>query len=509
MDTMKESAKVLGKQGLGLLWLSWVGACSPVDLSDRGTDATSADMTADSGGPATGVTTKEQTRVRPNTPATTSTEARSSAQTSEGETFAMDAASPAPTMTTAAESVSVEAPTFAETTTGDVPPPIDAFCLDNQPDSLPAGLVGFAKLDGYGVGQTMGGLGGRLVFVNREAELREHLSSSEPMVVVLCGDVSLTERLRISSNKSLLGIGPSSVLRGGIDVISTEDSRVGNVIIANLTVDASPIDLLTDTNARAGIRIQGAHHVWLDHLEVYDAPWGLVDVIWGADLVTLSWNKFYFTDAAPDAEHRFGVRVGDHETDPNSAQNEGRLRTTLHHNWFGPLIRQRAPRVAYGLVHVLNNYYTSRPVEGDTIQSTLWATSNSRVLLESNYFEYTVNPHEVRDDTAHLLATGNVYYGTSGLQQSTSEAFNPTYTYTRDSTVWLPALVPWGAGPHLELSPRPSWSDAGVSPPTDAGVADPPDASADPNLTDGGATEGNATEGNAVDASVEEVPDAN
>jgi pectate lyase len=494
MDTMKESASVIGKCWFGLMALSsWV-ACSPVDLSDRGTDATSGDTTVLSGETATTVTTEEQTRVRPSIPPSSPTEVDSTVGAAEGGTRATDAATAALTLTSSEGTVTREPTSGIEAGTEDVPPPIDAFCIDNQPDALPPGLVGFAKLDGYGVGQTMGGLGGRLVFVNREAELREHVASAEPMVVVLCGEVSLSKRLRISSNKSLLGIGPSSILRGGIDVVGTEDSVVGNVIIANLTIDGSTIEPLTDTNARAGIRIQGAHHVWLDHLEVYDAPWGLVDVIWGSDLVTLSWNKFYFTDAAPDAEHRFGVRVGDHETDPNPSQNEGRLRTTLHHNWFGPLIRQRAPRVAYGLVHVLNNYFTSQPVEGDTIQSTLWATSYARVLLESNYFEYTVNPHEVRDDTANLLAAHNVYYGTSGLQQSTSEAFTPTYTYTRDSTVWLPALVPWGAGPHLELSPPPAWSDAGVKPASDAGVVDLVDASAD---------------GSPADASLDDVPDAN
>lgn len=484
---------MIGKRWVGLMGLSsWV-ACSPVDLSDRGTDATSDDATVGSGETTTIITTEEQTRARPSTPPSSSAKGDSADGASAGETSAPDAATSPPDVTSAERTFTREPTTNVEAGTEDVPPPIDPFCLDNQPDALPAGLLGFAKLDGYGVGPTMGGLGGRLVFVNREAELREHLGSAEPMVVILCGEVSLSERLRISSNKSLLGIGPSSILRGGIDVLGSDDNVVGNVIISNLTIDGATIEPLTETNARAGIRIQGAHHVWLDHLELFDAPWGLVDVIWGSDLVTLSWNKFYFTDAAPDAEHRFGVRIGDHETDPNPSQNEGRLRTTLHHNWFGPLIRQRAPRVAYGLVHVLNNYYTSQPVAGDTIQSTLWATSSARVFLESNYFEYTVNPHEVRDDTANLLAAHNVYYGTSGLQQSTSEAFNPTYTYTRDSTVWLPALVPWGAGPHLELSPPPAWSDAGVEPPRDAGVVDLVDASADAAATD---------------ASLDEAPDA-
>ncbi|MEZ7126631.1 hypothetical protein ACBR40_14995 [Nonomuraea sp. AD125B] len=58
---------------------------------------------------------------------------------------------------------------------------------------------------------------------------------------------------------------------------------------------------------------------------------GLLDVVRGSDLVTVSWSVFSEHDA-------------------------GQLRVTLHHNLLSGL-NQRAPRVRHGKVHVYNNAY--------------------------------------------------------------------------------------------------------------------------------------------------------
>ncbi len=463
-----------------LMLMTPLCGCSPVDLNDRGTDGTTDGTGSDSSTSSfsTSRTRPSSQTTRPPVPspiATTSpTDTSDSGATmSSGPQSTSDDASPSAETT----------PTSGEEATTEGPPPIDQNCLDNQPDPLPSGRMGFAQVAGYGVEQTLGGLGGRLVFANRQTELQQYLSSPEPMVVVVCGEISLTGRLTISSNKSLLGIGPSSILRGGIDVRDSEGADVSNVIIANLIVDASTVDVTSEGNTRSGIRIERAHHVWLDHLEVYDAWNGLVDVVWGSDLVTLSWNKFYFTDAAPDAERRFGVRIGDHDSDPDQSQNVGKLRVTLHHNWFSELIRQRSPRIAYdALVHLLNNYYSVESTDQNPEDhTTIWGTSNSQILLESNYFWRTTNPHDLRDATAQLVSTGNVYFETSGHRETNGAVFTPPYQYTKDSTVWLPSLVPWGAGPHLTFEPKPAWSDAGAPPPVPSHDASAPvgDASAD------------------------------
>ncbi len=489
MEGLMDRAQVGRRFVARLLLVTPLCACSPVDLNDRGTDQTSDGAGSDSG---TGPFTTSQTRPfaptnRPSVPSMLAT--TSPPETSDsGETVSSNPQSTPDDATSSAELTSNSAPTTSaeDATTEGPPPPIDQNCLDNQPDPLPSGRMGFAQVAGNGVEQTLGGLGGRLVFANRQTELQQYLSLPEPMVVVVCGEISLTGRLTISSNKSLLGIGPSSILRGGIDVRDFEGADVSNVIIANLILDASTVDVTIEGNTTSGIRIERAHHVWLDHLEVYDAWNGLVDVVWGSDLVTLSWNKFYFSDAAPDAERRFGVRIGDHDSDPDQSQNVGKLRVTLHHNWFSELIRQRSPRVAYdALVHLLNNYYSGESTDQNPEDhTTIWGTSNAQILLESNYFWRTTNPHDLRDDTARLVSRGNVYYETNGYRETNGTVFEPPYPYTKDSTVWLPSLVPWGAGPHLTFEPKPPWSDAGAPQPDPSHDASVPegDASADSGL---------------------------
>jgi hypothetical protein len=51
------------------------------------------------------------------------------------------------------------------------------------------------------------------------------------------------------------------------------------------------------------------------------------------------------------------------------------------------------------------------------------------------------------DADGQLEALGNVYDGTSGLQQTTATSFTPPYAYTLDPAIEVPQLVRQGAGP--------------------------------------------------------------
>ena len=73
---------------------------------------------------------------------------------------------------------------------------------------------------------------------------------------------------------------------------------------------------------------------------------GLLDITRQSDFVTVSWN--HFRDHAKTSL----VGGGDRAT-----ADEGRLRVTYHHNhWDG--VKERAPRVRYGRVHLYNNLHT-------------------------------------------------------------------------------------------------------------------------------------------------------
>lgn len=459
--------------------LTHLWGCSPVDLiSDPGTSSDVQDAAASSASePTKGTEPAADTSVRLPTvtpPAPTSSgpehDAGTSA-TSEPESESVVSSE----RTTWAVSTDTEVPVVSSTevtsTSEEPDPPIDPACLATSVDPMPPGLAGFAKVDGYDVAQTVGGLGSEVVYVGSERALRRELQSEEPRVVIVCGEIVLNSRLAITSNKTLIGLGPTSILRGGIDIRGVDGSYVSNVIVANLTLDPSTVTYGDGPGSLTGVWLEFAHHVWLDHLEIFDAPQGLVDIVSGSDFVTLSWNKFYFTEPALSNERRFGIRVGDVNDASVLERDGGKLRVTLHHNWFGDRIRQRIPRVAYGQAHIVNNYYS---VTGN--DTTIWGLSeHAQVLVEGNYFERTHRPHDIppnsevtNDELAQVAASGNVYYGTTGARKTQGAAFVPPYDLTRDSVVWLPSLIPWGAGPHSSFDPKPPWSDAGVVAP-DAG----------------------------------------
>jgi pectate lyase len=76
---------------------------------------------------------------------------------------------------------------------------------------------------------------------------------------------------------------------------------------------------------------------------------GLLDITRESDLVTVSWSRFL-----PPRQDQLVGSSDRHTSD------EGRLRVTFHHNhWDG--VKERAPRVRWGQVHVLRNLYRVPP----------------------------------------------------------------------------------------------------------------------------------------------------
>lgn len=318
----------------------------------------------------------------------------------------------------------------------------DAGAADEFEGLQLPGLIGWASHAGLGTATTIGGAAGEVVTATTAAELIDFASRTEPLVIRICGVIAAPE-LVVTSHKTLLGVGTGNV--GGIDGgirIGADGQNVRNVVLKNLHVNAG-----TSAVAGTGIRIDNAHHVWIDHCDLsnsFDTGAG-IEVVRGADLVTVSWTKFHFTESTPDPEHRFGCRIGDHDNpDESAVMDPGHLNVTLHHNWFADNVRQRAPRVRFGDVHVFNNYYSVGTLLNDY---SIWASTGSHVLIENNYFKGVVNPHEIQSAEGQILAIGNLYDGATGLIQSTGTAFTPPYAYTLDPALGIPALVTESVGP--------------------------------------------------------------
>lgn len=192
--------------------------------------------------------------------------------------------------------------------------------------------------------------------------------------------------VRIGSNTTIVGAGGGARLTG----INLTVQDAENVIIRNLDVqDAydcfpgwSGEDWKTEFD---NITVSGSRHVWVDHVTLGDGDrpdsaepkyfgkvWlhhdGLLDVVNGSDLVTVSWSKF--------ADHDKSLLWGNSDS---ATGDRGKLRVTLHHNEFRGLI-QRVPRVRYGRVHVYNNSYVWSPQSlyawGAGKESAIYAQNN-------------------------------------------------------------------------------------------------------------------------------------
>ncbi|MFI6108620.1 polysaccharide lyase family 1 protein [Streptomyces sp. NPDC051310] len=202
----------------------------------------------------------------------------------------------------------------------------------------------------------------------------------------------------VPAHTTVVGAGPHAGITGG----SLQIQNAGNVIVRNLTLE-SPLDCFPQWDPTDGATgawnseydamvVHGSTHVWIDHNtftdgrhpdsslprhfgEIYQQHDGELDVVRGADHVTVSWNVF--------ADHDKTLMIGN--SDSAAATDAGRLRVTLHHNLFTGVV-ERAPRVRFGQVDAYNNHYVvkkDRPYAysfGIGHESRLYAEKNAFTL---------------------------------------------------------------------------------------------------------------------------------
>lgn len=201
--------------------------------------------------------------------------------------------------------------------------------------------------------------------------------------------------LAVGSNTTIVGLGSGAVLKGA----SLQVKNADNVIVRNLELrdayDCFPVwqpnsgGLGDWKTAYDNIWLNGATHVWVDHVTASDKGHadaheptyfarnylrhdGLLDITNGSDLVTVSWSRF--------ADHDKAMLIGSGDA---ATGDRGKLRVTLHHNEFRS-VTQRAPRVRFGQVHVYNNRYLID--HGDDYRYSLGVSTESAVYAEDNAF---------------------------------------------------------------------------------------------------------------------------
>jgi len=203
-------------------------------------------------------------------------------------------------------------------------------------------------------------------------------------------------KVKVTSNTTIIGNGNDSK----IEELVIQISNANNVILKDLSIQA-PNDLFPQWTINDGwsckydaVVIQGSKNVWIDNcllddgektvesapvifgqnVELHD---GLIDIINGSDLITLSNNRF--------ANHRKTILIGNSDS---RISDSNLLSVTMYNNVFINCW-QRMPRVRFGKVHIFNNLYyidnyDSYPVRYNGDGSIMLTHINIGIGLESN-----------------------------------------------------------------------------------------------------------------------------
>lgn len=227
---------------------------------------------------------------------------------------------------------------------------------------------------------THGGAGGAVWTVWDSWALRDAVTGDAPRIIYVRGRIDLTQLfvgspgvvVDVGSWKTIIGGDANAmIVNGGLRVRRAQHVIIQNIKFHN-AISYAPGE---QPNGSGGIvsQVAGeytevdavlceeAEYVWIDHNEFADDPWianniandrmrhdGLVDIKRASNWVTVSHNIF--------RNHNKVMLIG--HNDNNAAQDVGKLKTSIVANWFQGTT-QRNPRVRYGEVHVVNNFYSN------------------------------------------------------------------------------------------------------------------------------------------------------
>ena len=292
---------------------------------------------------------------------------------------------------------------------------------------LPEGTTMEADIMGYATVQddagtpylVTGGVPGDTVHASSVADLQTSLGDPQPRIVLFTGELTGTDVISITSDKTLLGIGTAH-LRG----IELSINQARNIIIRNITIShVTPQD---------AIEINGASkNILIDHCEFYsdrdhgtDYYDGLLDIKNESSFITVSWSSFH------DHYKVCLISSGDEQVADTVT------RVTFHHNYFYNC-ESRLPSIRFGRAHIFNNYYRDS-------HTAINARMGACVRVERNYFDSVGTA--VMSDFSTLPGSAEIldnHFGTSGVTITQSCALEVPYTYAQvlDPVDSIPAIV--------------------------------------------------------------------
>lgn len=274
-------------------------------------------------------------------------------------------------------------------------------------------------------GGTTGGAGKTVVTVSNVSDLRKYAEAGNYTIYVKPGTYTVPSKsaIKVGSNVTIYGY-QGAVLAQTYTGTTNEDNTImnvagKNVIIRNLTFKGAGA---VDKDAGDCLHVQGGTNVWIDHVDVYDGEDGNLDVINGANYVTISWTRFHYTSASK--EHQFSNLIGNSDS---KTSDDGKLKTTMHHNWWDDGVKERMPRVRFGQVHVANNLFTT-----NSSSTCVRAGKSADLRVENNVFIGVNNPIDLYNgDYKAVYSAGNYTENIkkgSASSGTNKNAFTPSYS---------------------------------------------------------------------------------
>lgn len=287
--------------------------------------------------------------------------------------------------------------------------------------------VGWATQNG---GTTGGGNVAPVTVITLSA-LQSQASSSGAKVIYVSGTMGagVGTRVNVAANKTIIGM-PGARLIGGFDV------KASNIIIRNMiiqgpgAVDVDGVDCIT-------IDGSSATNIWIDHCDIYDGQDGNLDISNSANYIAITWCKFYYTSAS--SNHQFCNLIGNSDS---KTSDRGKLKVTMMYNWWSTGCKERMPRLRFGQVHIVNNYYSCT---GNN--HCVRAGKEADLLVESNYFDGVRTPIDLYENNfTAVTARNNTFVSTSGNTAGSGTSFTPPYTLTISSSANVKSIVMATAG---------------------------------------------------------------
>jgi pectate lyase len=279
--------------------------------------------------------------------------------------------------------------------------------------SINDAVPGFASVSG---GTTGGGkdLSSALTVSSMSALQNAAKGGNAAVILVEPGNYSGT--LTLGSNKTIIGKSAGVTITGNIGISGND---VSNVIIRNIAVRGNKCSSYEECKSGddAVYIGGGAHHVWLDHLDIADGQDGNCDVTQGGDFVTVSWTHFHYTYAK---EHRFSNLIAGSDDETNSV---GKLHITYMNSYWGELVDARQPRGRFGNVHLLNNYHKTG---GSQIHGV---GKDMALIAENNFYDEKLSIWTDMGSPRGWKGIGNE--GTaSNMNATMGTVFDIPYAYT-------------------------------------------------------------------------------